>query len=134
MHIQLVVILATLVSTAAAHGVELAVDEGDQVVAGQRLVVVDLAVFPLGGGPAVPAIGLVEDVGVFLPVQLGFRCLVVLDRVEVLQEEQPRRLLGVIEFADTAGILVKDIVDVLEGLFKHGAGWPFVGVLGRRSG
>lgn len=28
MHIQLVVILATLVSTAAAHGVELAVDEG----------------------------------------------------------------------------------------------------------
>ena len=35
-----------------------------------RRVVVELAVLALGRGPGFPAVGLVEDVGVFLAVQL----------------------------------------------------------------
>ena len=100
-------------------GEELAVDEGDEVVAGQGGVVVDLAVLALGRGPRFPAVGFVEDVGVFLAVEGGFGGLVVFEGVEVFQEEQPGGLLGVIEFAGAAGVFPEDVVDVFEGLFKH---------------
>ena len=49
-------------------GEELLVDEGEDVVATERGVVVDLAVFALGCCPRFPAVGFVEDVGVFLAV------------------------------------------------------------------
>jgi hypothetical protein len=45
---------------------ELPVHEVAKVIAGQGLVVVELAVLVLGRSPAFPSIGLVEDVGVFL--------------------------------------------------------------------
>ena len=57
---------------------------------------------------------------VALLLKRGFHGLVLLKCVQVLQEEQPRRLLGVVELARAAGILVQDVVDVLKGLFKHG--------------
>ena len=64
---------AGLLLEAVQVGEELLVDEVAQVVAGHRLVVVELAVLALGRGPAFPAIRLVEDVGVFLPLQRGLR-------------------------------------------------------------
>ncbi|RFC34709.1 MAG: hypothetical protein DID90_2727554689 [Candidatus Nitrotoga sp. LAW] len=57
---------AGLLLKAVQVGEELAVDEIAQVVAGQRFVVVKLAVGSFGRGPAFPAVGRVEDEGVFL--------------------------------------------------------------------
>ena len=84
-----------------------------------RLVVVELAVLALGRGPAFPAVGLVEDVGVFLSLERGFVGLVLLQAVEVFQEEQPGGLLGVVELGGAAGFFPENVVDVLEGLFEH---------------
>jgi hypothetical protein len=99
---------------------ELAVDEVAQVVAGHGGVVVELAVGVLGRSPCFPAIGLGQDEPVGLALQLCLGGLVVLQGVEVLQEQQPGRLLGVVELAAAAGVLVQDVVDVLEGLLEHG--------------
>ena len=110
---------AGLLLEAVQVGEQLLVDEVAQVVAGQRLVVVELAVLALGRGPAFPAIRLLEDVGVFLPVQRGLVGPVLLQPVEVFQEQQPRGLLGVVQFGRAAGLFPEDVVDILEGLFKH---------------
>ena len=110
---------AGLLLEAVQVGEELLVDEVAQVVAGQGLVVVELAVLALGRGPGLPAVGLVEDVGVLLALQRGLVGAVLLQPVEVLQEEQPGRLLGVVELGGAAGLFPEDVVDVLEGLFKH---------------
>jgi hypothetical protein len=101
-------------------GEELGVDELDEVVAGEGGVVVELAVLVLRRGPGFPAIGCVKDVAVFLAFEGGLGGLVVLQRVEVFQEEQPGGLLGVVELTGVAGVLPEDVVDVFEGLFKHG--------------
>jgi len=61
-------------------------------------------------------------VGVFLAVERGFGGLVVFEGIEVFQEEQPRGLLGVVEFAGATGIFPEDIIDVFEGLFEHAVG------------
>jgi hypothetical protein len=98
------------------------VHEGDEVVARGGHVVVDLAVLALGGGPLFPAVGLIQDERVLLPLEGGLGGLVLLQSVEVFQEQQPGGLFGVIELAGAAGILPEDVVDVLEGLFKHGVG------------
>jgi len=37
----------------------------------------------------------------------------------VFEEEEPRGLFRVIEFAGATGILPEDVVDVFEGLFEH---------------
>jgi fumarate hydratase, class I len=55
----------------------------------------------------------------FLPSS-GLRGLVLLQAVEVFQEQQPGGLLGVVQFGGAAGLFPEDVVDVLEGLFKHG--------------
>jgi hypothetical protein len=97
-------------------GEELAVDELDQVIAGEGGVVVDPAVLAPGDarrGPRLPAVWLVEDVGVLLAGEGGLGGLVVFEGVEVLQEEQPGGLLGVIEFAGAAGVLPEDVVDAI---------------------
>ena len=100
-------------------GEELAVDEGEEVVATERGVVINLAVFALGRGPRFPAVGFVEDVGVFLAVEGGLGGFVVFEGVEVFQEEQPGGLLGVVEFAGAAGVFPENIIDIFEGLFEH---------------
>ncbi len=103
-------------------GEELLIDEVAEVVAGHRLVVVELAVLALRRGPALPAVGLVEDEGVFLALERGFVGLVLLQAVEVFQEEEPGGLLGVVELGGAAGLFPEDVVDVFEGLFEHEKG------------
>src|SRR5271157_3611893 len=110
---------ARLLLEAVQVGKELPVHEVAEVVAGQGLVVVEFAVLALGRGPAFPAIGLVEDVGVFLAVQRGFGALVLLKVVEVFQEQQPGGLLGVIELSSAASFFPRDVINVFEGLFEH---------------
>jgi hypothetical protein len=61
----------------------------------------------------------VEDVGVFLAFQRGLSGLVLFEIVKVFQEQQPGRLLGVIELGGAPGFFPKDVIDVLESLFKH---------------
>ena len=107
-------------------GVQHVVHEFPQVVAGFRLVVVDLSVFALGGGPGVPAVGAVEDVAVLFSFKRRFVRFVLFQAVEVFQEQQPRGLFGVVQFGGAAGFFSEDIVDVFEGLLErgHGLGWP----------
>ena len=83
-------------------------------------MVVQPALGVLRRGPALPAVGLGQDVAVAPAFELGLGGAVSLQRVEVLEEEQPGRLLCVVKLAGATGILVQDVVDVLEGLFKHG--------------
>jgi hypothetical protein len=56
---------------------------------------------------------------VLLALKLGFRGLVLLQPIEVLEEEEPRSLLGVIEFGGAAGLLPENVVDIFEGLFEQ---------------
>jgi hypothetical protein len=42
----------------------------------QHLVMIERAVFVFGSSPALPPVWLIEDEGVFLPLQRRFRCLV----------------------------------------------------------
>ena len=61
-----------LLLEAVEIGEELLIDEIAKIVAGQSGVVIELAVLTLGCGPGFPAIGFVEDVGVFLALKFGF--------------------------------------------------------------
>jgi hypothetical protein len=61
----------------------------------------------------------IEDEGVFLPFELGLGGAVVLEAIEVLQKQQPRGLLGVVELRGAAGLFPEDVVDVAEGLLEH---------------
>ncbi len=112
-------------------GKELATDEVAEVITGLGFVVVHGWIFRsanreigvpggFGGGPFVPAVGLVEEESVLFAVEGGFIGFVLLERVEVFQEEEPGGLLGVVQLGGAAGLLAEDIVNVLEGLFKHG--------------
>ena len=53
-------------------GKELAVHEVAKVIAGFRFVVVNLAILVLGRGPFLPAVGLIENEGILLPVMKVF--------------------------------------------------------------
>jgi hypothetical protein len=77
---------ARLLLEAVQVGKELLVDEVAEVVAGQGRVVVELAVLVLGRGPAFPAVRLVEDVAVLLPLDRGLIGEVLLQSVEAFQE------------------------------------------------
>jgi len=93
--------------------------EAREVVAGEGGVVVDLAVLALGRGPAFPAVGFIEDVVIFLAFELGLGGFVGFEGIEIFQKEQPRGLLGVIEFAGAACFFSECIVDVFESLLEH---------------
>ena len=83
---------------------------------------VDFAVFApayAGGGPRFPTVGFIEDVGVLLAIEGSFGCFVMLQGIQIFQEEEPRSLFGVVEFARATGVFPENVVDVLEGLFKH---------------
>src|SRR3546814_19022478 len=62
---------------------------------------------------------LIENKGVFPAFELGLGRAVLLKTVEVFQEQQPRRLLGVIQLRGATRLLPEDVVDVAESLFKH---------------
>ena len=70
-------------------GKQLLVDEIAQVITGLGLVVVELAITSFGCGPGFPSIGLVKNVGIFLPAQGGFVSAVLLKTVEIFQKQQP---------------------------------------------
>ena len=90
---------------------------------------VELAVTPLGRGPSLPAVGLVEDIGVCLAAEGGFVGVVLLQAVEIFQEQQPRSLFRVIQFTqDDAHIFctedqleseVKRIIDLINKTFNQ---------------
>jgi hypothetical protein len=100
-------------------GEELGVDELAQIVAGPGLVVIELAIRVFRRRPAFPTIVGIKDEGILLPFQSGFGGLVLFEAVEILQEQQPGSLLGVVEFGGAAGLFPEDVVDILEGLFEH---------------
>ena len=100
-------------------GEQVAVHEIDEVVASQRNVEVDLPVGALGCRPHLPAELRLDDEVVRLAFKLGRDLTVLLQVVEVLEEDDPRRLLDVVELAGTPSILMKDVVNVLEGVLKH---------------
>ena len=83
------------------------------------MVVIELAGLVLRRGPAIPTVGLVNDVAVFPAFQPGHGGFPLLKGIEVFQEEQPRGLLGLVQLIGTAGVLVEDVIDVFEGLFEH---------------
>jgi hypothetical protein len=56
----------------------------------------------------------------FLALQFRLHRLVLLQPVQILQEQQPGGLFGVIEFGGATGLFAQVVVDVFEGLFKHG--------------
>ena len=100
-------------------GKELLVDEILQVIARERGIVVKLAVRSLGRGPALPAVGLFEFVGVCLPAEGGLVGAVLLQAVEILQKQQPRGLFRVIQLGRASRLFPEDVVYILEGLLKH---------------
>lgn len=106
---------------------ELLVDEIAKIIAAQRLVVVEFSILAFRSCPALPAIRLVENVRVLLPLQCRYVGSVLLKAIEVLEEQKPRRLLGVVELRRTASLLSEDIVDISKRLFKH------VGKIRKRS-
>src|SRR5574340_1674901 len=71
-------------------------------------------------GPAFPAVLRVEHEGIFSSLQPGFHRLLMFQRVEIFQEQQPRGLLGVVQLGGAARFLPEGVVDILEGLFEHG--------------
>lgn len=98
------------------------VDEVAEVLSVHHLLVIELAGFILWGGPALPAVGLVEEVGVFATFDLGEVGAVLLEAVEVFEEEEPGGLLGVVELGGAAGLLAEGVVDIAEGLVEHARG------------
>ena len=99
---------------------ELPVDKVAQVIAGHRFVVVQLAVRPLGRCPRTPAIGTIEDASVLPAIQRGLGALVLLKIVEILQEQQPGGLLGVVKLGRATGFFPKDVINISESLLEHG--------------
>ena len=61
-----------------------------------------------------------REEGILFALEGGFVGFVLLQRVEVFQEEEPGGLLGIVQLRGAAGLFAEDVVNVLEGLFKHG--------------
>jgi hypothetical protein len=88
-------------------GEELGVDEIAEVVASDGFVVVELSGLVFGRRPGFPAIGFFEKEGVFLSVEFGFGAAVFLEAVEILEEQEPGGLLGVVKLGGAAGFLAE---------------------------
>jgi hypothetical protein len=101
-------------------GEQLAVDVVDEVRAGERAIVVELAGGVLGRGPVAPAMRRIDDRRVGLAGQFRLQRPFGFEVVEVLEKEQPAGLLDVVQLGGAARLLPEDVVDVAEGLFEHG--------------
>lgn len=51
----------------------------------------------------------------------GFVGAVLFEAIEIFEEEEPGGLFGVVEFGGAARLLAENVVNVLEGLLKHGS-------------
>lgn len=112
---------------------ETAIDEIAQIVTRHGPVVVDLATGVLRRSPDAPAKRLVQDELVLSALQRRFSRPVLLQAVQVLEEEEPGGLLGVVKFGRAARLLPQDVVDGFEGGFKHGVGCRSVASVERVS-
>ena len=54
-----------------------------------------------------------------LALQRGFIRLVLFQRVQIFQEQEPGGLFGIVEFRGATGLFSEDIIDIFKGLFKH---------------
>ena len=92
-----------------------------QVVADEGLAVVELPQRPSWTRPRrSQRIRLIEQLSALgAALHRGLGGLVLLQPVEVLEEQEPRGLLGVVEFGGAAGLLAEDVVDGLERLLEH---------------
>ncbi len=98
---------------------EALIDEVAQIVAGHGAVV-DAAIGGLGCGPDAPAVWLVEDVAIAPVLEGGSDGAVFFEPVEILEEQQPRGLLGIVELRGAAGLFAERVVNIAECLFEHG--------------
>ena len=96
-------------------GEELFVDVVFEVFARLRELEVDLAVCTLRTRPYAPPVGRIEDILVRGTIEKGFFFLLLLVVVEVLQEEYPRDLLGVLHGSGDAVVSAEDIGDTIDG-------------------
>jgi hypothetical protein len=100
-------------------GKQLVIDIFDEVVAGQRLVVVESTVFFLWRCPNRPAVLGVDDRLIFLARQLSLLLVGTLQVVKIFEEEHPGGLFGVVQFRGAPSLFPQDVIDVFEGLFEH---------------
>ena len=80
---------------------------------------VELAAFGLRSRPGRPAVCRVDDEGMRLALELGLHGLFLLQIVQVLEEQHPGGLLGVVQLRGAARLLPEHVIDVFEGLFEH---------------
>ena len=102
-------------------GKQALVHEVAQVVAGEGGVVIQLAAGVLRRRPAAPAVGLLQNGRIAAAFKGGHGGPVVFEPVEVLEEQQPGSLLGVVELGAAAGFFAQAVIDGAERLLK-GAG------------
>ncbi len=91
----------------------------DQVVAGQRVVMVERTVGLLRGRPFRPSVLVGDDARVGLADKLGLHRPALFQVVQVFEEQYPRCLLCIIQLRRAAGLFPQDVVDILEGLLEH---------------
>lgn len=99
-------------------GEELVVDELDEVVAHQRVGYVVVSLGIERDCPVVPAVPRGDNGCIEFVLQLGSDLSGLLEIVEVLEEEDPRGLLDVIQFARAPLVGAQAVVEVFDGLFE----------------
>ena len=77
---------ARLLLEAVQVGKKFPVNKIAEVVTGQGLVVVKFAVLALGRGPALPPVGRIKDMGIFLPIERSLGALVLLKIIQVFKK------------------------------------------------
>ncbi|MCU5784538.1 hypothetical protein MA04_03838 [Alcanivorax balearicus MACL04] len=90
-----------------------------QISAGQRPVTAEFAAAGPRRRPGRSAIGLVNDEKEKLSDQLCLLGALVLQIIQILEEEYPLGLFGVIQLRGATRLFPEHAVDVAEGLFKH---------------
>ncbi len=95
------------------------INKGNQVVTGQRGIVIKRTVGRFRGSPLRPLVLTFDDEVVRLADQLRRHRPFLLQVVQVLEKQHPRRLLGVVQLGRTARFFPENIIDIFKGLLKH---------------